>query len=72
MTSHGIGDDDEMILNGYVRTLWNEYQIHIPIDIRSLLMLFYDTEILHLIRKSKEHFVIDVSLLLKNSTRIFP
>ena len=55
---------DKMVTFGFVRRMSLQYDMMISMDIRNLIVKFYDTEILHIIASTaekSEHYNIEVS-----------
>ena len=62
---------DELTIYGFVRNYAKKYELVVPMDVSNMIMVFYETEILHLIRGDwnegarKDHNIISILSVLK-------
>ena len=70
MVLTGCGGDDKILVSGFVRNVFKENDLVLPSDdIINLIAMFYDSELLHLVRcayglDKRDHHVISLSSVL--------
>ena len=59
-------DKSALLISGFIRKMSDNFDIEVPLELVGLLEMYFVTETIHLITENAEHYLVELSDILKD------